>query len=741
MTKNPSYAVLPEPPITILTNHWDETHRRLTYCYNNRPLISIDIPGTSTIQMRTGSDGNLCTMPPTQQIFVIVDNETVWADATFLLSDEAGCMRPERAQAEEAILGRCGNPLIFGVPGLYDIREDILIDWYGAQWNWTDAVMRRTSHGNLYATIRVELGSSPWIINVRLRYYQKHLGYEHYAPWKWRPKLEPVSGWCSWEAYRRDLTESLIGDVSRFLKKYFHDYGMRYVQIDDGFQPEHIPQPYHKSLSEGWLSTTSQFPRGHAGIVESIRDQGFEAGIWVYTYAHDETFARNVPGFFKDSEGNPIKGAWIGYVIDCTIQSLKLHIIPTFRGLKNFGYTYLKTDGLRHLMYDGLQLMVSRNMITNEEAEKRFRRYVIYLRKALGEDIFYLSSWGIFTQMAGIADACRIATDANPSWPGIRMQIVESARWFHTQRILFINDPDHLCMRANLDWAKSVISLTSLSGQMLMLSDAIHEYDSERIRIIQQNLPPLKTYTAETGPLSTFLPAYTWTKEHGVAFKAARDEAVRKKAHLSVQELVRESGQYRTMSDNHPFSTLWAFHLEKAGLVWGVVMRIATRPLDSCEVDLYSLGLNPDTDYCAFDFWKQSFLGIVSQRLPCSPLELGDCQVICLRSVQPRPQFLASSRHVSMDAVSLLSQSWQGNQLELALEGILGTTENYWIYIPDNYSFEKASVDGQTVQAEIQGNTVKITVSFGKSPVALCVSTSEKVNVHGFTGSSEGAGA
>ena len=80
--------------------------------------------------------------------------------------------------------------------------------------------------------------------------------------------------------------------------------------------------------------------------------------------------------------------------------------------------------------------------------------------------------------------------DANPTWAGIRMQLFESARWFHTHRILFLNDPDHVCVRTKADWAKSVLSLISLSGELCMLSDTQQAYTPEKLDIIRKTLPP-----------------------------------------------------------------------------------------------------------------------------------------------------------------------------------------------------------------------------------------------------------
>lgn len=65
----------------------------------------------------------------------MLDNP-IRAKVKFRLSKEAVNMRPNRAGHEQAILGQVGRPLIYNVNGLYDITQDLLIQWYGCKWEW-----------------------------------------------------------------------------------------------------------------------------------------------------------------------------------------------------------------------------------------------------------------------------------------------------------------------------------------------------------------------------------------------------------------------------------------------------------------------------------------------------------------------------------------------------------------------------------------------------------------------------
>jgi hypothetical protein len=120
------------------------------------------------------------------------------------------------------------------------------------------------------------------------------------------------------------------------------------------------------------------------------------------------------------------------------------------------------------------------------------------------------------------------------------MQLYETARWFFTQRILFTIDPDHICVRAKLSYARSTLSLASLSGSLFMISDKPEDYDAERIRMIRQTLPPLATMTAETAPVDYTTPAWP-----------ANDRTNQEPA-----------------VSQRPFSTLWCFHFRRGGQSW-----------------------------------------------------------------------------------------------------------------------------------------------------------------------------
>ena len=412
-----------------------------------------------------------------------------------------------------------------------------------------------------------------------------------------------------------------------------------------------------------------------------------------------------------------MKGEWIDYLYTCQPETLDKHVTPLFEGYRDAGYKYVKIDAIRHLLFDGLHEAVRLGEMTNEEAERRFRAYMEATKAGMSEDMYYLASWGEMHEVVGLADACRISMDANPTWAGIRMQLFEMARWFHTQRILFLNDPDHVCVRTKPEWAKSVLSLISLAGGLCMLSDTQDAYTEEKLEIIRKTLPPLTTMTAETGPLNLDFPAYTWTKLHGFAVQS--HETPVEMEDVLLKDAYDMAGVYPTMHDDHPFSTLWTFHYSHTGETWCVVGRFATIPLRASSIKLENIHLDPNESYHVFDFWKECYLGVVSGEVAVRALELGECQILCFRKVKKVPQFIASSRHVSMDAISVLGMTWKGNRLVMELQGVTGRNDRYYIGVPEGYKVSAVYCEGCESDFKNTDGLVSVEVMFHQSDVRI----------------------
>jgi hypothetical protein len=142
------------------------------------------------------------------------------------------------------------------------------------------------------------------------------------------------------------------------------------------------------------------------------------------------------------------------------------------------------------------------------------------------------------------------------------------------------------------------------------------------------------------------------------------------------------------------------------------VSRYATVPLAAGAISLANCGLGPRRQYFAFDFWKQRPLGVVQGSAAFDALALGHCQVIAFHPVGSAPCCVGSSRHISMDAVSIRAQRREDPELVLEIAGVAGTTEDYWFSIPSGCALHGCTAEGARVYWCLIGGLAKVSVTF-----------------------------
>lgn len=652
--------------------------------YNGRALIKVEVPPETKLKFREISDGCLLTTPLTQQIFLGTEDEQgCEANITFYLSSEGMCMRPRRAKEGEAILGQVGKPLIYGANGLYDSDYDFLLSWTDRNWQWTDDHILEQEHGIFTAKLKVQLSNVPWLILFKPRYYKEHLGWRYYDPGKRRPNVTPIAGWCSWMAYRTGIDIRAVTNTADFLAANFKPYGLEYLQIDDGFQEKEFGISEDKDLFSSWFGKTKKFPNGIEEAPKLINERGLRPGIWMSTDLRVfKPGTNDLDYVLREKDGALLRAPWIRNPINGRQETIDALFSPIWKKFIECGFQYLKVDSLRHNYYDGFGTAIEHGLMTTEEARKRFRNFFSSVRAAIGEKVFFLPCWGVFAEGIGYADAMRIGIDSNKYWERLFQQTYDLARYWPLQRILFQLDPDHVCVSTKSSWARMALSTVSLCGGVFMITDKTSDYTEDKISIIQECLPPIKTFPAETGTIDFSKPAFAnikWTPPYQDSADA------------------ESPGAFQNTNEGAPFGSLWAFHFQGKVGNWCQVQRNALWNLESIEIPLEKLGLDPDKEYLVFDYWAKDywqgrFCGKVKGSIKLDSLEVGSSQTLSLRPDIGIPCYIGSTRHVSCGAVELLEEIFQGNTLELTLEKQPNDFLIY-IYIPEGYLLDEMLVE------------------------------------------------
>lgn len=648
-----------------------------SYNFNDRTFITIEHDEGTMVNM--GEDTNdVYWTDPLKEILTLWFNEDKIHKLriTIHLTGSAGVMRSRRAFGGEAILGQVGNPLIYGVPGLYDMEDDALLEWRCDGWKWEDKRMKRDENGNLTATFSATVSNCFMNFIFRPHFYKDHMGFSNHEPWIRRMNSKSMNGWCSWAAYFDKIDMKNLTQTANFITNHFLPYGMNFMQADNGFKagnPGIISGG--RSYAEKWMKASKKFPEGPAGIAKMMKERGLEPGIWV----RPDFFEYRIGQYDRDvlcrrPNGNQTRSTWLENIPDMSDYTITNYFVPLFEAFKDAGFKYIKVDGLRHLFLEGLNTAYE-----PKEARRRFRNFALATRLACGDDVYLMGCWGIMPDLAGSYDACRISFDCIRRWSSFHRQLFYFAEFFSTQRIVFLNDPDHIVMHENADWSRSRLSNISLGGGLLTYSDKNSEMTPELINILQRGLPALETRTAECGEMHFNHPTgYLYGNKFNT--KVITAENADKQLGPSIEPNV-----------NSPFSTLWAIHIEKPYEIWCVAQRTAIWSLKEDDTPLEKLGLDPSLTYLAYDFWKQKYLGEVKGKLHWETLNFGHTTVIALREKLDRPQLVGSTRHVSMDAESVEDIKWKSPTLKLKLKCVPNTEEIYTFRAPSNYKFAEVA--------------------------------------------------
>jgi hypothetical protein len=164
---------------------------------------------------------------------------------------------------------------------------------------------------------------------------------------------------------------------------------------------------------------------------------------------------------------------------------------------------------------------------------------------------------------------------------------------------------------------------------------------------------------------------------------------------------------------------LWVTHFLQEGRKWAVVQILRPSgvvPDKGYTIALENLGLDPSLTYEAFDFWEQKPLGRVEKQLKADAPPAFGGRIIALTPVHNEVEFIGSSRHISMDSVSVKALRRNNGALILSLEGIPGKSFDYWFAGSGG-----AACSGGTLVETRNGSYLKAAVTFSAKEAELTI--------------------
>jgi len=297
----------------------------------------------------------------------------------------------------------------------------------------------------------------------------------------------PPTGWCSWYCFGPRVTARQVLDNLDFIAK--HTPGLRYVQIDDGYQP----------AMGDWLDTGTAFGGNVQGVLKQIRERGFEPAIWVAPFVAEEksqVFQQHPEWFVKDSDGKPLRsdrvtfggwrhGPW--YVLDGTHPEVQQHFENFFRVMKReWGCTYFKLDANFWGAIHGGRFHDAR--ATRIEAYRRGMKAI--LRGV--EDSFVLGCNHPIWPSLGLIHGSRSSNDIKRTWERIETTARQnlSRNWQNGR--LWWNDSDAIVLTGDLPDNEFQFHAVAIyaSGGMLLSGDDLTKIGADKLAMLRKLQPP-----------------------------------------------------------------------------------------------------------------------------------------------------------------------------------------------------------------------------------------------------------
>ena len=360
---------------------------------------------------------------------------------------------------------------------------------------------------------------------------------------------------------------------------------------------------------------------------------------------------------------------------------------PEFQNYARTMWTRLGNDGVEGIKFDYPESAWALDGGFDDESYttvSAYRKIYELCREGLGEDAFiHERIMGVvtFTDVprtdcnAGVVDLQRVWDDASHFEPEMSSRI--GLRWYK-QGTVFRYYPDGKSFHRDgveLDAShrRTFLTLIGLLSGRLELGTSFGKLTDEMIHDITRLYPVLPNGQA-------FRPVdFLMGKEHPEVY---------------VYDVSRDWKQVILV--NNDAST---------GRRWRPSIRSVAAPVSGNQADTGSLGLSADGQYHAFDFWNQTYMGILDgSGALAGDLWSGQALVYSVRRAADHPQVVGTNRHVMCGMMELSDHSWDGNSKRLSFTAdlIAGEPMCVTIAIPGGMGYKAVDVTCDSAEATLE---------------------------------------
>ncbi|HZV12180.1 MAG TPA: alpha-galactosidase [Candidatus Kapabacteria bacterium] len=512
-------------------------------------------------------------------------------------------------------------------------------------------------------------------------YYVDSLGVQYYQPIDKTYYPTAPSGWTSWQTYQSMMDADTIKMATDFFAKNLQQYGFNMIQIDDGWEtPWYI-----------WNPRPTKFPNGMKAIADYIKQNGFEAGLWIVpqcTNDSEETIKYN--GFLKNSNGQfTHTSEWL-YTVDPTLSDGQKFMKDLMDTVCSWGFSYIKMDSQPHVdtTFDTLASYMNEPNMTRDYY---YRRSLAAIRNGAGTQTYLDATWG--PGVTGVTEGNEAPLSGLGYINGFRpyWDLQKPTQYYfkdYFNGVMFYSflsniacyvdlDAFFVGNNTSLDQARGWATMVSLSGANMLNADPPDQLNNERLEVLRRVYP-----TVDVRPLDLY-PIYHYRKHIW---------------DLKINQGFRQYDVVAVIKTDYYFQSDLVIH-------WNL------------------MGWNPDDSYHVYDFWNKQYVGEWKDSMAVVVPDSG-CRLFSFVKAEDIPQLISTSRHVTQGWVDIDTLAY--DSVTMVMSGISsvvgGDPYQLRFAVPNNIqdSYSAVSAEVGSLPFTLRQDSNFITLDF-TSPVSAQV--------------------
>jgi hypothetical protein len=469
----------------------------------------------------------------------------------------------------------------------------------------------------------------------------------------------------------------------------------RYTQVSLRLEPD----KYHDDTEQGWWDDAHMRTFKHlvppyesiAAWSEALTTANGVPYIYMQLGMPSDDFARQFPQYMLFNDASEVDKKTPGYnnrrnrkhphhqpyvTYDYTDKEFSKHFVKAWRKLRDDGIRGVKVD------YPATAWRPEGGFDDRyATCNAAYRRAFQLLREAWGEDGLIdernigESGRPCLDVTAGLVDTQRTWTDSNKFVPA--MVSKSGLRWYKNRTVFNYYSDTKALHDLPREVQQSLITMNFLTSGRLDLSTSFSLFTPEITHITSRSYPHYRE-PLSARPLDAF---------SGIANPQVYDLELAPGRH---QVALYNTGEKET----------------------AVCTALSGERVDN------AIGLDPEADYHAYEFWSDTYLGKLrgTARLERT-LKPNCCAVISLRQSTPHPQVISTSRHLLQGWVDLADVHWDAETKTLSGTAHVIGDDPFKIVVANNGA-EVAGVGAKGAEYEFTpqpGDLTSLTLSAAES--------------------------